>query len=85
LQLTCLGSPLESDPLVDLGLFSDRAFRTAAATLTFGIFVLWGSNYAIVQYLPLRGRLKPSSRGRSGLTSPPRRTSEMQARLQCLC
>jgi DHA2 family multidrug resistance protein-like MFS transporter len=31
-----------ADPLVDLGLFSDRAFRTAAATLTFGIFVLWG-------------------------------------------
>src|SRR5688500_10181312 len=29
-----------ADPLIDLGLFADRVFRTAAATLTFGIFVL---------------------------------------------
>jgi DHA2 family multidrug resistance protein-like MFS transporter len=52
-----------ADPLVDLGLFSDRAFRTAAATLTFGIFVLWGSNYAIAQYLQLVAGLSPLNAG----------------------
>ncbi len=52
-----------ADPLIDLGLFSDRAFRTAAATLTFGIFVLWGSNYAIAQYLQLVAGLSPLHAG----------------------
>ncbi|GAA5127884.1 MFS transporter [Pseudonocardia adelaidensis] len=52
-----------ADPLVDLGLFADRAFRTAAATLTFGIFVLWGSNYAIAQYLQLVAGLSPLHAG----------------------
>jgi DHA2 family multidrug resistance protein-like MFS transporter len=52
-----------ADPLVDLGLFADRTFRTAAATLTFGIFVLWGSNYAIAQYLQLVEGLSPLNAG----------------------
>jgi MFS transporter, DHA2 family, multidrug resistance protein len=52
-----------ADPLIDLRLFADRAFRTAAATLTFGIFVLWGSNYAIAQYLQLVEGLSPLNAG----------------------
>jgi len=52
-----------ADPLIDLGLFTDRAFSTAAATLTFGIFVLWGSNYAIAQYLQLVAGLSPLNAG----------------------
>lgn len=54
---------LRADPLVDLGLFADRAFRTAATTLTLGIFVLWGSNYAIAQYLQLVEGLSPLHAG----------------------
>jgi MFS transporter, DHA2 family, multidrug resistance protein len=52
-----------ADPLIDLRLFADRAFRTAAGTLTFGIFVLWGSNYAIAQYLQLVEGLSPLHAG----------------------
>lgn len=52
-----------ADPLIDLGLFGSPAFRTAAATLTFGIFVLWGSNYAIAQYLQLVQGLSPLNAG----------------------
>jgi DHA2 family multidrug resistance protein-like MFS transporter len=52
-----------ADPLIDLRLFADRAFRTAAATLTFGIFVLWGSNYAIAQFLQLVQGLSPLHAG----------------------
>jgi DHA2 family multidrug resistance protein-like MFS transporter len=52
-----------ADPLIDLGLFANPAFRTAAATLTFGIFVLWGSNYAIAQYLQLVAGLSPLNAG----------------------
>jgi DHA2 family multidrug resistance protein-like MFS transporter len=51
------------DPLIDLRLFADRAFSTAAATLAFGIFVLWGSNYAIAQYLQLVAGLSPLTAG----------------------
>ncbi|WP_169982897.1 MFS transporter [Microbispora sp. H10836] len=42
-----------ANPLVDLRLFTDRTFAVAAATLALGIFVLWGSNYAVAQYLQL--------------------------------
>jgi DHA2 family multidrug resistance protein-like MFS transporter len=49
--------------LIDLRLFADRAFSTAAATLAFGIFVLWGSNYAIAQYLQLVAGLSPLTAG----------------------
>ncbi|GGS70020.1 MFS transporter [Planobispora rosea] len=52
-----------ADPLVDLRLFSDRVFSTAAATLALGIFVLWGSNYAIAQYLQLVQGLSPLEAG----------------------
>lgn len=52
-----------ADPLIDLRLFADRAFATAVATLAFGIFVLWGSNYAIAQYLQLVHGLSPLHAG----------------------
>jgi MFS transporter, DHA2 family, multidrug resistance protein len=52
-----------ADPLIDLALFADRTFRTAALTLTAGIFVLWGSNYAIAQYLQLVEGLSPLHAG----------------------
>lgn len=52
-----------ADPLIDLSLFSDRTFRIAAAALTFGIFVLWGSNYAIALYLQLVQGLSPLHAG----------------------
>lgn len=52
-----------ADPLIDLALFADPSFRTAAATLTLGIFVLWGSNYAIAQYLQLVEGLSPLHAG----------------------
>ncbi len=57
-----------TDPLVDLRLFADRTFATAVATLAFGIFVLWGSNYAIAQYLQLVSGLSPLHAGL--LTAP---------------
>jgi DHA2 family multidrug resistance protein-like MFS transporter len=52
-----------ADPLIDLGLFAGRAFRAAIAALTVGIFVLWGSNYAIAQYLQLVEDLSPLHAG----------------------
>jgi MFS transporter, DHA2 family, multidrug resistance protein len=50
-------------PFLDLGLFGNRTFAAAAATLTLGIFVLWGSNYAIAQYLQLVEGLTPLNAG----------------------
>ncbi|SDM15397.1 MFS transporter [Nonomuraea jiangxiensis] len=50
-------------PLVDLRLFANRAFSVAAATLALGIFVLWGSNYALAQYLQLVHGLSPLEAG----------------------
>ncbi|GGO60979.1 MFS transporter [Nonomuraea cavernae] len=50
-------------PFVDLRLFADRTFGVAAATLALGIFVLWGSNYAIAQYLQLVHGLSPLEAG----------------------
>ncbi|GII77173.1 MFS transporter [Sphaerisporangium rufum] len=52
-----------ADPLLDLRLFTGRAFGTAAATLALGIFVLWGANYAIAQYLQLVRGLAPLAAG----------------------
>ncbi|GAA5049908.1 MFS transporter [Thermocatellispora tengchongensis] len=43
----------QPDPFLDLRLFAGRAFAVATATLALGIFVLWGSNYALAQYLQL--------------------------------
>lgn len=51
------------DPFIDLALFGNRTFATAAATLAIGIFVLWGSNYAIAQYLQLVLGLSPLAAG----------------------
>jgi len=47
------------EPFVDLTLFRNRVFAVAGATLALGIFVLWGSNYAIAQYLQLVEGLTP--------------------------
>lgn len=52
-----------ADPFVDLRLFGDRAFSVAAVTLALGIFVLWGSNYAIAQYLQLVHGMSPLEAG----------------------
>ncbi|MFB4279532.1 MFS transporter [Nonomuraea sp. MTCD27] len=52
-----------ADPFVDLRLFRERAFSVAAATLALGIFVLWGSNYAIAQYLQLVHGMSPLEAG----------------------
>jgi MFS transporter, DHA2 family, multidrug resistance protein len=57
-----------TDPLIDLRLFADRTFATAVTTLALGIFVLWGSNYAIAQYLQLVAGLSPLHAGL--LTAP---------------
>jgi DHA2 family multidrug resistance protein-like MFS transporter len=58
----------QADPFVDLALFRRPAFALAAATLALGIFVLWGSNYAIAQYLQLVEGLSPL---RAGLWTAP--------------
>ncbi|MEU4835825.1 MFS transporter [Streptosporangium sp. NPDC023615] len=50
-------------PFVDLGLFADRTLSTATGTLALGIFVLWGSNYAIAQYLQLVHGMSPLEAG----------------------
>ncbi|MCG5212746.1 MFS transporter [Streptosporangium sp. KLBMP 9127] len=50
-------------PLIDLRLFADRAISIPAVTLALGIFVLWGSNYALAQYLQLVHGLSPLEAG----------------------
>ncbi|RJL34043.1 MFS transporter [Bailinhaonella thermotolerans] len=52
-----------ADPFLDLGLFRDRAFSAGVVTLGLGIFVLWGSNYAIAQCLQLVHGLSPLEAG----------------------
>ncbi|MGC5015458.1 MFS transporter [Streptosporangium sp. DT93] len=52
-----------ADPFVDLRLFADRTLSTATGTLALGIFVLWGSNYAIAQYLQLVHGMSPLEAG----------------------
>ncbi|NRQ34272.1 MFS transporter [Nonomuraea sp. NN258] len=51
------------DPFIDVRLFRDRTFGAASATLALGIFVLWGSNYALAQYLQLVHGLSPLQAG----------------------
>ncbi|MDP9366071.1 MAG: MFS transporter [Chloroflexota bacterium] len=41
------------DPLLDLGLFANRAFSTSVGTMTLGIFAFLGANFFIAQYLQL--------------------------------
>ncbi|MEJ3656316.1 MFS transporter [Actinomycetes bacterium KLBMP 9759] len=52
-----------ADPMIDLRLFANRSFSTAAATLALGIFVLWGTNYGVAQYLQLVRGLDPLTAG----------------------
>lgn len=52
-----------AEPFIDIRLFRERPLAVAAATLTLGIFVLWGSNYAIAQYLQLVAGLLPQEAG----------------------
>ncbi|WP_283136396.1 MFS transporter [Rhizohabitans arisaemae] len=58
-----------ADPFVDLRLFANRVFGVSTATLALGIFVLWGSNYTIAQYLQLVHGLNPLEAGL--WTAPP--------------
>jgi DHA2 family multidrug resistance protein-like MFS transporter len=57
-----------AEPFVDLRLFASRDLSIAATTLALGIFVLWGSNYAIAQQLQLVHGLSPL---RAGLWTAP--------------
>ncbi|WP_232665443.1 MFS transporter [Pseudonocardia sp. TRM90224] len=52
-----------ADPMIDLRLFTNRTFSTAAATLALGIFVLWGTNYGVAQYLQLVRGFDPLTAG----------------------
>lgn len=51
------------DPLLDLGLFADRAFSASLGTLTLGLFVLFGIYFFIAQYLQLVLGLSPLKAG----------------------
>ncbi len=52
-----------ADPMVDLELFASRAFSASAIALALAIFVLWGVNYAIAQFLQLAHGLDPLEAG----------------------
>ncbi|MEU8222493.1 MFS transporter [Kribbella sp. NPDC048915] len=52
-----------ADPLIDLRLFSGPRFTAATLTLVVGIFVLWGTNYAVAQHLQLVAGLDPLTAG----------------------
>ncbi|WP_203416162.1 MFS transporter [Jiangella ureilytica] len=52
-----------ADPVVDVRLFREPAFAAAVATLAVGIFVLWGANYYLAQYLQLVQGLDPLEAG----------------------
>lgn len=52
-----------ADPVVDVRLFREPAFAAAVATLAVGIFVLWGANYYLAQYLQLVQDLDPLEAG----------------------
>ncbi|MGI5132102.1 MFS transporter [Pseudonocardia sp. CA-107938] len=52
-----------ADPMIDLRLFASPALTTATLTLVLGIFVLWGTNYAVAQYLQLVAGLTPLAAG----------------------
>jgi len=51
------------DPLLDLGLFSNRAFSTSVGSMTFGIFAFLGVNFFSAQYLQLVHGLSPFHAG----------------------
>jgi DHA2 family multidrug resistance protein-like MFS transporter len=50
-------------PLLDLGLFANRAFGTSVGTMTLGIFAFLGANFFIAQYLQLVLGLSPLRAG----------------------
>ncbi|TDD29549.1 MFS transporter [Kribbella turkmenica] len=52
-----------ADPMVDLALFASRVFSASAIALALAIFVLWGVNYAIAQFLQLAHGLDPLTAG----------------------
>jgi DHA2 family multidrug resistance protein-like MFS transporter len=52
-----------ADPLLDLGLFANRAFRTAVGTMTLGVFVVFGAFYFLAQYFQLVLGLTPLQAG----------------------
>ena len=52
-----------ADPLLDLGLFANRAFSTSVGTMAFGIFVVIGVMYFLAQYLQLVLGLSPLEAG----------------------
>jgi len=52
-----------ADPLLDLGLFANRAFSTSVGTMTLGIFAFLGANFFIAQYLQLVLGLSPLTAG----------------------
>lgn len=56
------------DPMIDLTLFRRAAFSVSLVTLALGIFVLWGTIYAIAQYLQLVLGFSPL---RAGLWTAP--------------
>jgi DHA2 family multidrug resistance protein-like MFS transporter len=51
------------EPLLDLGLFANRAFSTAVGSMTLGIFSFLGVNFFIAQYLQLVLGLSPLEAG----------------------
>lgn len=52
-----------TDPLLDLTLFTSPAFSASLAIMATGIFVLWGANYLLAQYLQLVHGLTPLHAG----------------------
>jgi DHA2 family multidrug resistance protein-like MFS transporter len=52
-----------ADPLLDLGMFGDRAFRVALATNVLGVFVAFGLYNVIAQYMQLVLGLSPLQAG----------------------
>jgi DHA2 family multidrug resistance protein-like MFS transporter len=52
-----------SDPLLDLGLFANRAFSTSLVTYMIGILLVFGLSYYTAQYLQLVLGLSPFTAG----------------------
>ncbi|MFJ6674846.1 MFS transporter [Actinosynnema sp. NPDC091369] len=51
------------DPLIDLRLFRSPSFSVSLGTLLFGVFVLFGANFFLAQYLQLVFGLSPLHAG----------------------
>jgi DHA2 family multidrug resistance protein-like MFS transporter len=57
-----------NNPLIDLRLFRSPSFSVSLSTLLFGVFVLFGANFFLAQYLQLGYGLSPL---RAGLWTAP--------------